>query len=366
MDYPASSESGEEPKTTIVTTSRQSKHKYTCSRRPSSERTIHNHTVATKIHPHDVLLGKGSFSYRNPGNVIFREIIRNRRIEYTDTSRRRDKAIIAKQIVASVQSNGGNFLQQNNDYALSEVDNDCQNTSNRIKNLIWIVVDDATALAKVKQALRDCQNRQKQLHRTIDRQGIHPRLPSQTSAVIDVQQSSENHTRNYNDVVGNLNNNASRAIAPASPSLPNLLSLLNNNISTYHQPHSLLTEYAEMRLLTLLASWNLRSTLSNSRSLEHQHSHCLHRQNFLIPPRIQQHILTTGTRNEIFPSHNNIPTAATDVDQILRSLLACPNNEILYSSSNHHPEIINFARNILQSAQARSHFSTSIPTIPQP
>jgi hypothetical protein len=122
--------------------------------------------IVTQICPHDVLLGKGPLSHRNPGNMKFRDIIRSRQNEYTQTNRRRLKDLIAHQIVASVESQGGRFLKC--------IESTHANVNENLDNLetCWKIVDPATALEKVKQSLRDCNVRRNSELSTREQQSV--------------------------------------------------------------------------------------------------------------------------------------------------------------------------------------------------
>lgn len=104
--------------------------------------------------PHDILCGRGSGPNDYRGNIKFRMLIYERREEYLASKTRRVKAQIAREIVdhvTSVFDPPGRFLKKIDIY-----------TANRLGlkrgSPVWVQVNDATALEKVKQALR--QNRE--------------------------------------------------------------------------------------------------------------------------------------------------------------------------------------------------------------
>lgn len=102
----------------------------------------------TVLHEHDVLLGRGSAANLYSGNKRFRELVQENRAVYNSAVRHREKKGIAKQVLASVRSQGGRFMKQ-------------VETNKKVKNILtdcdWKEVSDDVALEKCKQALRQQQ-----------------------------------------------------------------------------------------------------------------------------------------------------------------------------------------------------------------
>jgi hypothetical protein len=96
------------------------------------------------LNPYDVLHGRGSLVNRYQGNIYFRDLIRKRKEEYSATTNRHMKDLIARQIVAAVAAKGGRFLHK-------------EDTSD--PNSAWSVVDNEVAVEKAKQALRDQEHK---------------------------------------------------------------------------------------------------------------------------------------------------------------------------------------------------------------
>lgn len=102
----------------------------------------------------DVLSGRGTGSYDNPGNHTFRQLCQKRKREYLSLNNRdiSNKNLIAKEIIEEVHSIGGRFLR-------------IVRKEERGKDVITLFdtlfdyVDEDTVLEKTKQALR--QNRTK-------------------------------------------------------------------------------------------------------------------------------------------------------------------------------------------------------------
>lgn len=102
--------------------------------------------VTNTINQYDVLTGRGSGPYEQPGNVHFRDLVSTRKIEYLSLNARdsRMKNQIAKDIIEAVRAKGGRFLRK------IQLDSDRDGA-------LYEFVDEPTVLEKAKQALR--QNR---------------------------------------------------------------------------------------------------------------------------------------------------------------------------------------------------------------
>lgn len=100
----------------------------------------------TDINQYDVLTGRGSGPYEQPGNIHFREIVATRKIEYLSLNPRDSKMKnqIAKEIIDEVRSKGGRFLRK-------------IQVRNKDDGDLYEFVDEDTVMEKAKQALR--QNR---------------------------------------------------------------------------------------------------------------------------------------------------------------------------------------------------------------
>ena len=68
--------------------------------------------VTNTINQYDVLTGRGSGPYEQPGNVHFRDLVSTRKIEYLSLNARdsRMKNQIAKDIIEAVRAKGGRYL----------------------------------------------------------------------------------------------------------------------------------------------------------------------------------------------------------------------------------------------------------------
>lgn len=105
--------------------------------------------VVTELGHNDVLLGRGAGSINYVGNVLFREIVKERRDEYLSTARRQTKDNIARQIVDVVATRNGRFLRK------VKTKEERQRLGVVDESNAWIVADNDKMLEKIKQSLRD-------------------------------------------------------------------------------------------------------------------------------------------------------------------------------------------------------------------
>jgi hypothetical protein len=106
--------------------------------------------VVTELERNDVLLGRGAASINYVGNVLFREIVRERRDEYLSTARRQTKDDIARQIIDVVSSRNGRFLRKIVDVGEKRTLGIPEHVVNA-----YVIVGKEKKLEKVKQSLRD-------------------------------------------------------------------------------------------------------------------------------------------------------------------------------------------------------------------
>jgi hypothetical protein len=66
----------------------------------------------TKLSRNDVLIGRGTPSIENEGNIRFRKLVQSRKPEYTSTSKRQVKDWIAWQLVRAISFKQGRFLRR--------------------------------------------------------------------------------------------------------------------------------------------------------------------------------------------------------------------------------------------------------------
>jgi hypothetical protein len=103
----------------------------------------------TQVGPNDILLGRGAPIINNEGNRRFRNLIMERKKRYMALSRHQDKNCIVYEIINIIISREGMFLKK--------VDDESRRSTLGIDS--WEEVDDSTIIQKVKQALRENENR---------------------------------------------------------------------------------------------------------------------------------------------------------------------------------------------------------------
>jgi hypothetical protein len=66
----------------------------------------------TLIKPTDIMLGRGSTCYNNPGNKVFRQVLKEHVMHYRNQALRKEKAALVKMLVSKLEAMGYRFLQQ--------------------------------------------------------------------------------------------------------------------------------------------------------------------------------------------------------------------------------------------------------------
>ena len=112
--------------------------------------TSSDDNVVTHVGPNDVLMGRGAPSTEYTGNMRFRQLVLERRDEYVRVDKRKDKHRIAREIIKTVRSRGGRFLQRVTDDTGDEA------LVRPREGVAWRLLEDSPALfVKVKQLMRD-------------------------------------------------------------------------------------------------------------------------------------------------------------------------------------------------------------------
>lgn len=109
----------------------------------SSNNSSNNKGTAKRIrtpNDSDVLLGRGGGINGHPGNKVFREWVRVRKEDYNLAGTKAEKARVAHEVMNLVLRQGGRFLQRVSDPGTPGW---------------WMQVDEARALSKTSQALRE-------------------------------------------------------------------------------------------------------------------------------------------------------------------------------------------------------------------
>ena len=69
-------------------------------------------TFVTCVTENDVLLGRGTPCAENEGNVRFRRLVKERKMEYIAAEKRMRKDAIAREILETIVARGGKFLRK--------------------------------------------------------------------------------------------------------------------------------------------------------------------------------------------------------------------------------------------------------------
>jgi hypothetical protein len=104
--------------------------------------------LGSSLRPTDVLHGRGSGINCQKGNIHFRQLVKQRKHRYQASKRRAEKHQIAMEILNSIQTRGGRFLQD-----ATYTDRKHFGIPESIQD-VWVLVRDKSSLDKIKQALR--------------------------------------------------------------------------------------------------------------------------------------------------------------------------------------------------------------------
>ena len=84
---------------------------------------LHNHwgercttsveaSTTTVILPTDIMLGRGPTCYNNPGNRVFRKLVKEHVELYKNEARRREKSALVKMLISKLSTKGYRFLHR--------------------------------------------------------------------------------------------------------------------------------------------------------------------------------------------------------------------------------------------------------------
>jgi len=93
--------------------------------------------------PQDVLSGRGGGINSHPGNKVFREWVRLRKEDYNLARNKKEKTVVATEVVRQVQEQNGRFLTKDTSVVGGSGGH------------WWVEIDETKALAKTTQALRE-------------------------------------------------------------------------------------------------------------------------------------------------------------------------------------------------------------------
>jgi len=109
-------------------------------------KTTEKASAANRLTDNDVLLGRGKSADTHPGNILFRQLIDERRSRY-DEATRKNKTAICKEIIQLIHDRNGRFLQNK------------QGSSTLEQR--WQEVDAGTARSKVANCFRSFRRNEK-------------------------------------------------------------------------------------------------------------------------------------------------------------------------------------------------------------
>jgi hypothetical protein len=119
---------------------------------PSQRQKTSEPTFVTCVTENDVLLGRGTPCAENEGNVRFRRLVKDRKLEYIAADKRMRKDAIARDVISVIAARGGKFLRKLESTAELE---ELGVPPRYQKKEVWAIVDEDTQVQKVKQALRN-------------------------------------------------------------------------------------------------------------------------------------------------------------------------------------------------------------------
>lgn len=100
----------------------------------------------SELHPHDVLLGRGTGPSMNEGNVKFREIVEGLKASYVSTPSRKAKKKIVRKAVNDIKAKNGRFLTKLRKAEIRML--------GMKSKAVYEIVADSVAIEKTKQAIR--------------------------------------------------------------------------------------------------------------------------------------------------------------------------------------------------------------------
>jgi hypothetical protein len=129
---------------------------FVCARMSLLNHKSKGQQLVSSIEANDVVLGRGNHAHID-GNTKFRNLVRARSIEYWSCKDNFSKDIIARQIVDTVASLGGRFLNRVKPQQSSNIvaDASAATNSDTASSDQWEVADKEIVLIKVKQTFRD-------------------------------------------------------------------------------------------------------------------------------------------------------------------------------------------------------------------
>jgi hypothetical protein len=113
------------------------------------EKFVHKDDMCvSQVNEHDVVFGRGGFSYFHPGNRLFRRLVQHNKGLFESCDKACKRQSVALSIVCAIERLGGRFLRKETEHKSSSV-------------AYWKVVPKEDACIKTAQALRDANVRRR-------------------------------------------------------------------------------------------------------------------------------------------------------------------------------------------------------------
>ena len=241
----------------------------------------------TELRSSDVLFGRGSGPNDHEGNIRFRQLVAERKVEYMATNHRMTKAKIAKEIVDQVFNANGRFMKKVEQSEMKHLGL-AEGTD------VWEIVGDETIMEKAKQALRQNTQRTKAAEPEPKKQSPPP-------------SSSSNHHHKH-QAVSNVNTELDPSAGfgdfeplPISPSSltssPGFTAAAETASQPTRQPNIVPSYHAAAPVMTGLPHPHQWAGNRQVAMPSHHQQHLIHQQPY------QQHVVPADN----FRSHMGIP-----------------------------------------------------------
>ena len=117
----------------------------------------------------DVILGRGLSSVKHPGNIFFRNLIKEKRAKYASSCRRQLKQDVSKEVLSIMLQRNTRFVRELKSEELIDLGHLSTNATK-----LWFIADHSTVLQKIKQALREfeCKSEKKKETRNVSQHKV--------------------------------------------------------------------------------------------------------------------------------------------------------------------------------------------------
>jgi hypothetical protein len=124
-----------------------------CKREIDEFRASKQVQYTTQLCETDVILGRGLSALKHPGNIFFRNVIKEKRVLYSSSCRRQFKKDVAQEVLSILLERNTRFVRE-----VKSSDEKIEiGFSPDYNGKIWIIADEPTILQKIKQSLREIE-----------------------------------------------------------------------------------------------------------------------------------------------------------------------------------------------------------------